>query len=118
LADGYVDWKCSGDREFYERVKNNIAEYDIDEPVYYHRIRTDGLMQSSETCMTSDYRHKLKEIVDKYDYKKGNNLHIETVTNTYDCVMPEESFIVSMTSWPKRINSVVTVINSILANTV
>ncbi len=116
-AGGYINWKCSGDYEFYTRIKNNVSAYELDTEIYYHRIRKDSLMSDKSTSMNSDYRQHINAIVQSYDFKKGDDIYKKPVINTYRNIMPDESIIVSLTSWPKRIQSVHTVIQSILNNT-
>ena len=83
IAGGFQNWKCSGDYEFFERVKNTFSVYEIKNYIYLHRIRPDSLMHAKETSMTSDYRKKLNSIVRNYRFKKGDNIFIQPIKNNY-----------------------------------
>ena len=117
-AGGYQDWKCSGDYEFFERVKNSFSLKEIDECLYYHRLRNDSLMHDPDTAMNSQYRLKLNSIVKKYNFKKGDNIKIPLVTNSFVDIEYIEKMIITMTTWQKRIQNIPDVLSSILNGTV
>jgi hypothetical protein len=77
LMGGYIDWRCSGDYEFLERMPKDIKVGYIEKPLVFHRKHKEQLTSNKDFGMSTEYRKKVNAMVKK-EYKK-----IVPVTNQY-----------------------------------
>lgn len=81
---GYKDWRCAGDKEFFDRIDKFVTTSYIDEPLYYYRYVDDSLTHAAKTKINSSLRNSyLAYINDRKIENEKDAIQKNKVTNKY-----------------------------------
>lgn len=127
-VNGYKPWPCGGDSDFISRCKKFGKSVTLNEILMMRRVQGNSLTVAGDTGFGGSMREKYIEIVKTTDYSMEENCINESiVTGSCDEIsrcdaefalgkeFPDNSVIVSFTTYPKREKYVPVMVESILA---
>lgn len=127
-VNGYKAWTCSADSDFLSRCKKFGKSITLSETLMMRRVQPNSLTISKETAFGNPIRSKYRRIIETTDYSKASNCINESIVTgscdeisrcdaefALDKKFPDNSVIVSFTTYPKREKYVPVMVESILA---
>lgn len=126
-VNGYKAWPCGGDDDFLRRCRRFGKETTLSEILMMRRVQQNSLTVSKKTTFGNPIREKYVNIVKTTDYSKEINCVNECIVTApcHEVMMPknqktnwqfpDNSVIVSFTTYPKRDKYVSGMVESILS---
>lgn len=112
---GYMPWMCAADDELLVRLNHFVPVKQLDKFLFTYIQYPTSLTNNSATSMRSQLREEYHKHTDNVSalITEEKDAIIQMETNTYKQLNPER-IIVTMTSWTKRIDNVVPVVDHLL----